>query len=39
MTKDRELELSPTALNPIIGIDINDETVVIEDVTIKNNEE
>jgi hypothetical protein len=39
MTKDKELELAPTALNPIIGIEIIDESVMADDVTTQSNEE
>jgi hypothetical protein len=33
MKKDRELELSPTALNPLVGIEIFDEKIETKDLT------
>ena len=33
MTKDREVEISPTALNPLVGIEILDEKNESMDVT------
>lgn len=32
MKKDRELELSPTALNPLVGIEVFEEKIETTDV-------
>jgi hypothetical protein len=39
MNKDKELELSPTALNPLFGIDSYNEKIETETKTEQMNEE
>jgi hypothetical protein len=39
MNKDKELELLPTALNPLVGIDSYNEKIETEIITEQMNEE
>ena len=39
MNKDKDLELSPTALNPIVGIDSYTEKIETDSITEQRNEE